>query len=295
MADGAGEKVSYWREITLVYPDEEITVVLPAPIITRLQEGDMKLMADIKKNIKETGVPLPADCSEKMSTQSIENVVDDLDHACPQTPMPSPESGSEPSTSSEKELPKVWNKKETQLLFHARMKLEKEFSEARSHKTLWDKIAKELKSAGCLVTARQCENKYKSLKREYRATIDHNSRSGNDRKSCAFFEEFSELYGMKAGSRPKFTIGSFSGSDRSQMQESFSSSDEQLPSSKEKHTRNKKDVQKRKTDGVTEWLQQYEERQVEFQRNKLEKIKEMHDEKMQMMGKLLNALEKKNN
>lgn len=50
---------------------------------------------------------------------------------------------------SEKELPKVWNKKETQLLFHARMKLEKEFSEARSHKTLWDKIAKELKSAGC--------------------------------------------------------------------------------------------------------------------------------------------------
>lgn len=196
---------------------------------------------------------------------------------------------------SEKELPKVWNKKETQLLFHARMKLEKEFSEARSHKTLWDKIAKELKSAGCLVTARQCENKYKSLKREYRATIDHNSRSGNDRKSCAFFEEFSELYGMKAGSRPKFTIGSFSGSDRSQMQESFSSSDEQLPSSKEKHTRNKKDVQKRKTDGVTEWLQQYEERQVEFQRNKLEKIKEMHDEKMQMMGKLLNALEKKNN
>lgn len=126
---------------------------------------------------------------------------------------------------SEKELPKVWNKKETQLLFHARMKLEKEFSEARSHKTLWDKIAKELKSAGCLVTARQCENKYKSLKREYRATIDHNSRSGNDRKSCAFFEEFSELYGMKAGSRPKFTIGSFSGSDRSQMQESFSSSD----------------------------------------------------------------------
>lgn len=98
---------------------------------------------------------------------------------------------------------------------------------------------------------------------------------------------------MKAGSRPKFTIGSFSGSDRSQMQESFSSSDEQLPSSKENHTRKKKDVQKRKTDGVTKWLQQYEERQIEFQRNKLEKIKKMHDEKMQMMGRLLNALERK--
>lgn len=61
-----------------------------------------------------------------------------------------------------------------------------------------------------------------------------------------------------------------------------------------RNTRNKKDVQKKKTDGVTEWLQQYEERQFEFQRNKMEKIKEMHDEKMQMMGKLLNALEKKN-
>lgn len=78
---------------------------------------------------------------------------------------------------------------------------------------------------------------------------------------------------MKSGSRPKFTIGSFSGCDISQMEESFFSSDEQLPSSKTKHTSNKKDVQKRKTDGVTEWLQQYEERQFEFQRNKLEKIK----------------------
>lgn len=51
---------SYWREVTLVYPDEEITVVLPAPIVAKLQEGDMKLMAEIKKNIKETGAPLPA-------------------------------------------------------------------------------------------------------------------------------------------------------------------------------------------------------------------------------------------
>lgn len=52
------------------------------------------------------------------------------------------------------------------------------------------------------------------MKREYRVIIDYNSRSGNDRKLCVFFEEFSELYGMKVGLRFKFIIGSFLGSDR---------------------------------------------------------------------------------
>ena len=45
---------------------------------------------------------------------------------------------------------------------------------------------------------------------------------------------------------------------------------------------------------MTEWLQSYEERQVDLQREKMEMQRDMHKEKMSMMEKLLNAIEKKN-
>ncbi|XP_021340221.1 uncharacterized protein LOC110441422 isoform X1 [Mizuhopecten yessoensis] len=64
---------------------------------------------------------------------------------------------------------------------------------------------------GYKYTPTQCENKFKSLKREYRNTVDHNSKSGNDKKSCPFFSEFQELYGMNASTRPSVAISSSRG------------------------------------------------------------------------------------
>ena len=51
-----------------------------------------------------------------------------------------------------------------------------------------------MKNDGCIVTAKQCENKYKALKMECRATFDHNSKCGHDRQSYTFFNEFSKLH-----------------------------------------------------------------------------------------------------
>lgn len=113
--------------------------------------------------------------------------------------------------------------------------------------------------------------------------MDHNNKSGNDRKECPFFDEFNELFGFKAASSHKFTIGSTQGESQQ------SSSDKQIqvvaPS---------KIKPKRKSSQVTEWLQSYEERQVDLQREKMEMQRDMHKEKMSMMEKLLIAIEKKN-
>ena len=151
----------------------------------------------------------------------------------------------------------MWNKTDSKLLFEARQALDREFSQARSHKPLWEKISEKLQKEGCKVTWKQCENKFKSLKREYRATVDHN-KSGNDRKECPFFDEFNELFGFKAASRPNFTIGSIQGESQQ------SSSDEQIPV-----VAPSKIKPKRKSSQVTEWLQSYEERQVDLQREKM--------------------------
>ena len=33
-----------------------------------------------------------------------------------------------------------------------------------------------------------CETKFKNVKRAYTACIDHNSKTGNDAKKCAYYE-----------------------------------------------------------------------------------------------------------
>ena len=61
-----------------------------------------------------------------------------------------------------------------------------------------------LKKSWCDITAKQCENKDKSLKRKHIATINHKGKSENDR--LFFFKFiFSEFYGM-IRVRPTFAI-----------------------------------------------------------------------------------------
>jgi len=43
----------------------------------------------------------------------------------------------------------------------------------------------------------QCENKWKDIKRKYMETKDHNNTSGNDPKTCKFYEELEEILGEK--------------------------------------------------------------------------------------------------
>ena len=50
----------------------------------------------------------------------------------------------------------MWTKTEGQLLVQARS-MDGEFSRAKSHKTLWQKISEDLKK-GVTVTGKQCEN-----------------------------------------------------------------------------------------------------------------------------------------
>jgi len=48
----------------------------------------------------------------------------------------------------------------------------------------------------------QCENKWKDLKRKYMETKDHNNKSGNDLKTCKFYEELEEVLGEKPCVQP---------------------------------------------------------------------------------------------
>lgn len=72
-------------------------------------------------------------------------------------------------------------------------------------RNVWTLICQELKkacSAWKKKTAIQYENKWKDIKRKYMETKDHNNKSGNDPKTCKFYEELEEVLGEKPCVKP---------------------------------------------------------------------------------------------
>ncbi|XP_070573584.1 uncharacterized protein [Ptychodera flava] len=95
------------------------------------------------------------------------------------------------------ETPTKWPKGASTTLVQLRLNKDEEFHKHKVHKQLWNEINNEMKDRGYTFTADQCLNKWKSLKREYKSTVDHNSHTGNNKKTCLFYEEFNRLYGNK--------------------------------------------------------------------------------------------------
>lgn len=60
---------------------------------------------------------------------------------------------------------------------------------------MWEQIAEAMRSdRGSSFSAKECETKFKNLKRSYTVCVDHNKISGNKPKKFSFFEELQELF-----------------------------------------------------------------------------------------------------
>ena len=102
-----------------------------------------------------------------------------------------------------------WSKDNASLLFQLRMEKDSLFQGVKAHSTLWSAIAKEMSGIiGLNITGEQCNNKFKSMKRAYIATVDHNKKTGSDPKTCPFFDEFNQILGSKASHHPQITMDS---------------------------------------------------------------------------------------
>ena len=104
---------------------------------------------------------------------------------------------------------KHWKSEETRALVTLRLEMESQFVSSKSHSVLWNEIHRKLTELRVKCTVTQAMNKFKQLKRTWKATIDNNSKTGAERKTCLFEDEFGVAYGTKAGTRPTFTMGSF--------------------------------------------------------------------------------------
>lgn len=72
-----------------------------------------------------------------------------------------------------------------------------------------------MKEKGYYYTGAQLSNKWKSIKREYKSTVDHNLKSGNSRKTCKFFDQLNNIYDTKPSTKPACVLDSDSSSGTS--------------------------------------------------------------------------------
>lgn len=170
----------------------------------------------------------------------------------------------------------TWSPQATSTLFHLRCALEKDFIGFKTHTVLWNKIAEDLGKEGHKFTPNQCVNKFKSLKRDYRATVDHNSRTGNDKKTCLFFDEFNQMYGLKASTKPVFTLAS----------------DDSQPSQKSGSPKAARSDKGTKRPNPNQWLIDYETRQNEESAKRWAAVQKMHDQKLSFFEKIFKRLDK---
>lgn len=62
--------------------------------------------------------------------------------------------------------------------------------------------------ASFYVSGGQCEQKWNNITKQYRDTIDHNNKSGNDHKECPFYNELNEANGYGPNVKPMCLKGS---------------------------------------------------------------------------------------
>ncbi|KAH0557658.1 hypothetical protein KQX54_009807 [Cotesia glomerata] len=163
------------------------------------------------------------------------------------------------------------------LLLESYRSMENDFNSGKiSQKKVWEKVAKELKVKGHDVTGPQCSSKLRSLKKSYKSIKDHNSKSGNDRRTWQFFDIMEEIFSKKAWCDP-VAVASSTGLSKKQLESNDSMEGSDSGCS----------IKSNKTPIATllgKRLKQKEEH--EQQKSK------RHKERMEMDEKFLNVLEK---
>lgn len=100
-----------------------------------------------------------------------------------------------------------WSKGETKLLFDKYsqyMVMIGPMKQFKTKKIMWEKIAKGLKDIiGVSKTSLQCENRYKTIMKQKKKTIDNNKSTGRSKITVSYKNELSGIVALDNSIEPK--------------------------------------------------------------------------------------------
>lgn len=81
--------------------------------------------------------------------------------------------------------------------------------EVKSMKKLWEIVATDISNQYKItISASKCENRWKTLERNYKKVVDNNNKTGRDRKFFEYEAEFDMIYGKKKNITPTILLSS---------------------------------------------------------------------------------------
>lgn len=203
--------------------------------------------------------------------------------------------------SSENQAPK-WTKPEVQQLLILYKAHQDKFQDPKwKKKAIWNEISKEMNQYGYSYTSDKCQVKFKNLKQTYVKTVDHNNKSGNSLKTCSFFDELNEIFACNPFVKPVAECSNRKGYkvvDKKLVDEEETAGENcSIPELRPNGMANKDSEQKRRKPAkrrfsVTESLTSIQEEMRKDNETRIQKMEEMHKEKMQRFDRLLNLYER---
>jgi len=165
-----------------------------------------------------------------------------------------------------------------------------------------------MKDKGYAYDAEQAEGRWKTLLAAYRRTVDHNNRSGNDRREMQYFQEVEDIVGANPTISPSVVISSSDGLTHRQQQtgakrkltDAFADKDAGCSSSDGSASTSgnvtKQPVSKKqkkraaKKEELVDWLGQYQEQAKQAEEARMQLANKFHTDQMAVMNGLLDVL-----
>ena len=125
----------------------------------------------------------------------------------------------------------------------------------------------------------------------YACYAGYNNTSGNDRKTCAYFDEMNKLFQKDVRIQPVAVCSSRAGTKKTA--ESTGEKDPTCSESANDTLPSKRKRKKRQSsDDLVSLFKDFTKTREERERERMQELKDMHTEKMTMMGRFLQVFEK---
>ncbi|CAI9723676.1 DNA fragmentation factor subunit alpha-like [Octopus vulgaris] len=257
------------------------------PVVTSVTQPAISVASASPIDVASPALPLPPVWSNPPSTVSIGSTTN----------------GSTPIASESVQLPEEssftsknginiadfkkdayqWNEQSTRLFIELYKHYHELFLQPNiKKKNLWEEISKKMLEYGFEISARQCENKWKSLKLSFKKVEEYNRNSGLKRK-CSFYDEISEILGQS--NVISISLASTSSNSATEILES---STEKVRRFKPKRPRSSECS----TMDILNWLKANKEEEKRQQEEDRLEMRKMHEEKMKAFYSFLDVLKK---
>ncbi|XP_068720369.1 uncharacterized protein [Montipora capricornis] len=189
-----------------------------------------------------------------------------------------------------------WEDSHVKLLISCYKEYKHLFGKGKStKKEIFGKIAFSFnkQAPNSLVTGEQCMRKWTKLETKLKEVEDHNSKSGNDKKSMKFQDMMVDCIGEKKNVKPEVIMES-TGEDVGSLSDNSAGGDDTESSGKSvvKQRVKRKHRSHSSAAEMLTFLSSYSEKREKNEEEKLKLLKEMKEERNQFLGQLLEIMKK---